>query len=204
MARVVAEGPCFYVDPMPCTSPAILPHGTSTKESVPECKFTFIDSAGRIISQERFEAAGSFAEGVAPVRVGGHWGYLEKNGNLAIPPQFDTAESFSDGLALVSKDDQFGYVDHSGAFVIAPQFRDAEPFANQRAVVGDAGELYWYIDTQGKQAFPEKFATASPFFKGLAHVKLLPKEATAQDQGTAEDVYAYIDVSGKHVFTYKP
>jgi hypothetical protein len=204
MARVVAEGPCFYVDPTPCSNPAILPHGTTTSALVPECKFTFIDSAGRIISQDRFERAGSFAEGLAPVRVGDHWGYLEKHGNLAIPARFDTAEPFSDGLALVSKDEHFGYIDHSGAFAIAPQFRHAEPFSNERAVVSDGDDLYWYIDKQGKPTFSEKFEEASSFFKGLAHVELVPTETNAKDKAAVDGPYAYIDVSGKHVFTYKP
>jgi hypothetical protein len=204
MARVIADGPCFYKDERPCSSPMTLPHGSNSTESTPECKFTFIDTSGRILSQERFNAAGSFAEGLAPVRFGKHWGYIDKSGNLAIPSKFDAAGPFSDGLAAVSEDEQFGYIDHSGSFVIAPQFASAEGFADQRAVVGDADE-YWYIDTHGKQAFPERFDAASPFFKGLAHVELIPKDPSLKvGEARTQRVFAYINPSGTHVFTYKP
>lgn len=32
-----------------------------------------------------------------------------------------------------------------------------------------------YIDRRGNRAIPDEFAAASPFFKGLANVRLLPR-----------------------------
>ena len=203
MARVIVDGPCFYKDEKPCGGFHTLPPGTPSAETKPECKFTFIDTSGQILSDQRFDDAGEFAEGLAPVRLGEHWGYVDKDGKLAIPPKYDHAESFSNGLAVVLEGEQFGYIDHAGAYVVAPQFASADQFSNERAVVGD-GDAYWYIDTQGKQAFPERFDTASVFFKGLAHVELLPKNGAASNRSAPPRVFAYIDPTGKHVFTYTP
>ncbi len=48
-----------------------------------------------------FEEADSFSEGLARVKTGGKWGYIDKQGKLVIEPKLDEAERFSDGLALV-------------------------------------------------------------------------------------------------------
>ena len=68
-----------------------------------------------------------------------------------------------------------------------------------RAVVGDQESGDWYIDHSGRQAIAGKFAVASPFFKGLAHVKLRSREHKSIYEGT----FAYIDRNGKRVFTYR-
>jgi len=44
--------------------------------------------------------------------------------------------------------------------------------SRKRAVVGNQESGLWYIDHSGRQAIAGKFAVASPFFKGLAYVKL--------------------------------
>jgi hypothetical protein len=88
-----------------------------------------------------------------------------------------------------------GYADTSGKVVIRPRYKYAESFSEGLAVVGDEAE-FWYIDTRGDDAFPGKFAAASPFFKGLAHVRFVsPGSAEANE-------FAYIDRNGQPVFRY--
>jgi S-layer homology domain/WG containing repeat len=58
-----------------------------------------------IAIQPQFEQADAFAGGLARVKVGDHWGYIDPQGRLAIAPQFLQAESFVDGLALVRQSD---------------------------------------------------------------------------------------------------
>jgi hypothetical protein len=194
MPRVLVEGPCVYVRTgTGYPDSGILPKGTKEPGQLPACKYAFIDKSGRIITDQRFEDARDFAEGLAPVRIGGYWGYIEKNGKAVILPRFDSAEPFADGLALVSEHDKRGYIDHSGVYAIRPQFSSADSFVEGRAVVSD-GKSYWYIDHDGRRAIPETFSRASSFFKGLAHVKLQ----------TNDETFAYIDVNGRRVFVYKP
>jgi hypothetical protein len=121
---------------------------------------------------------------------------------IVIAPHFDSASSFSDGLGLVSENGLFGYIDRTGAYVIKPEFKRAESFAEGRAVVGDTESGHWYIDHSGHQAIPGKFALASPFFKGLAHIKILSSAASNWNSRTG--TFAYIDTNGKTMFTYKP
>ena len=203
MARVIVEGPCGYFrEESPCPGLGVVPKGTKTQESLPACKYTFIDKSGHVISEQRYDYALPFAEGLAPVRIGKLWGYIDKTGMTVIAPRFDSASSFADGLGLVSENGLFGYVDRTGAYTIKPQFKSAESFVEGRAVVGSFESGYWYIDQSGKQAITEKFAVASPFFKGLAHVKVLSDAARNRD--VYSGTFAYIDRSGKRVFEYAP
>ncbi len=128
------------------------------------------------------------------------WGYIDHTGDIVIEPRFDSAQPFSGGMGLVRENGLYGFIDKRGFYVIAPNFKRAESFSDDVALVGNAGDgQVWYIDRHGKQAFPRKFAEGSSFFKGLAHVKLLPRSKN-------DDVerFEYIDTDGNTVFAYTP
>ena len=196
MARVVTEGPCVYFPDGPCgmMNPRIV--GVQGVDQSP-CKFTFIDKRGRIITKARFDHARDFSDGLAPVRFGQLWGFIDKTGALAVPPRFEDAEPFSSGLSRIRDHGLYGYADKSGSIVIAPQWKYAEDFSEGFAVVGNPNGPFWYIDRDGNSAIRGEFGAASPFFKGLAHVRLLLRDAME-----AKSTFAYIDQTGHRVFTY--
>jgi hypothetical protein len=205
MARVIVDGPCVYsriASEAPCPDFGVVPKGSKIDQQrkLSGCKYTFIDTTGLVMSEQRFDYALPFAEGLAPVRIGALWGFIDKKGAVAIAPRFESAASFSDGLALVSENGLFGYIDRTGAYDIRPQFKSAENFVGGRAVVGNMDSGYRYIDHQGKNAIPGTFALASRFFKGLAHVKV--RTHLRGDQDIHHGTFEYIDSTGKVVFTY--
>ena len=204
IARVVVEGPCAYFDldhfdPCMRMSSITAPQTgvASYLKPTNSCKWTFIDRSGREIIGQQFEEASAFHEGLAVVKVGKLYGYIDKGGKFAIPPSFDEADWFSSGLALASRGAESGFINKKGSFVIRMDQRRAERFSEGLAAVGDPRDGYIYIDTAGKQAIPERFALASRFFHGLAHVKV--GEGRADYKGT----FAYIDRTGKRVYTYR-
>ena len=205
-ARVVAEGPCVYASGIP-TCPDVRTPGLSRKEQqssgdkLPNCKVTFIDKSGRVISDKRYDDANYFSEGLAPVRVGGKWGYIDRTGELVIGARFDRAEPFSGGVGLVMENGLYGFIDKGGIYVIPPRFEWAEGFAEGYAVVGIDGYNgpVWYIDHRGNPVFDRKFAAASSFFKGLAHVKLL-----SGTEGDRKEHFEYLNRDGRTVFAYTP
>jgi hypothetical protein len=195
MVRVVLEGPCFVPGSGGCDIGEIVPPNSGKKgELPPSCKFTFIDASGRVISAARFDGGKAFSEGLAPVKVGSLWGYLNREGAMAISPRFDDAMLFSDGVAAVRQSGFYGYIDKSGFLVIPAQFKQASDFHEGLAYVGDRGGGYSYIDHQGKQAFRGSFVDATNFYHGLAHVQLNGSFQSGR--------FAYIDTSGKARFTY--
>jgi hypothetical protein len=216
-AWVIIEGPCQMDYPI-CGEKLALPPSTVTGihslafqtpaaierlRALPVCKYALIDKSGTIMTSLRFVESQDFSEGLAAVTVGKLWGYVNRDGTMAIPPTLVVAGNFSEGLAAAIRSDQpsdsgFGFIDRSGSFVIKPQFQGAQPFSEGLAVVSD-GKRYWYIDHEGRNPFSKTFEAAGSFFKGLAHVKTAPGKPDRASNGT----FAYINRSGKAVFTYQ-
>ena len=197
MARVVVEGPCVYFPDGACGAFNPMFPGGNHGGSYPACKFTYIDRTGRVLTKDRFDFARNFPEGLAPVRVGTQWGFIDKTGAMVVSPRFEDAEPFASGLSRIRDHRLYGYADKTGSVRIKTQFKYAEDFSDGLAVVGDGDSLYWYIDNQGGKTIPGEFADASPFFKGLANVRLLESDVVK-----AKAQYAYIDKTGRRVFTY--
>src|SRR5512146_1483082 len=54
---------------------------------------------GRIVVEPQFDEAAIFSEGLASVRTGARYGYIDTSGTIVIPAKFDFSGAFSDGLA---------------------------------------------------------------------------------------------------------
>jgi hypothetical protein len=191
-AAVIISGPCKITNGGSCGRAIFKP--TQNPASY-DCKWAFIDKTGKPISDERFEAALDFSEGLAAVLIGNKWGFVDLSGKFVIRPTFDAIDPFSEGLATARQGGKTGFIDHSGNFEIPPQFDFAESFSNGRALVTRYGSNSQavgsrFIGKDGKPAFPGEFALATSFHRGLAHVMLGDKK------------FAWIDPSGKRIFTY--
>ena len=116
-----------------------------------------------------------FFEGLAAVRQGSRWGYIDKTGEFVIPPRFPdsvglhAAHPFREGLAAVSLGgNRHGFINRQGEIVmevggdsLAARFPDdllnnrcfrPVGFCNGLALVEGLHE-YRYIDTEGKTVF---------------------------------------------------
>jgi hypothetical protein len=170
-----------------------VPKSDKSATAYPACKFTYIDKSGTVITNQRFDNARDFSEGLAPVRIGELWGLIDRAGSSVIPPKFEDAQPFSSDLSRIQRGGRYGYVDKYGEVVVRPQFQQADSFSDAQAVVGNGAGRYWYINPRAERSFVADFALASPFFKGLGHVELL-------SEGPAQ--HAYIDTRGRVVFRY--
>ena len=73
---------------------------------------------GNEVINPRFEAAGVFEDGIAPVKMGGKWGFVDKTGKNVIPYKYEEAYSFSLGLSRVQLYGKWGFIDKTGTTVI--------------------------------------------------------------------------------------
>mgnify|MGYP000456301726 FL=1 len=94
-----------------------------------------IPVASLIVISPQFDDALPFADGLAAVKVGSKWGFIDKSGKQVISPQFDDPWYFADGLAPVKVGSKWGFIDKSGKQVISPQFEDARGFDDGLAAV---------------------------------------------------------------------
>ena len=139
-----------------------------------------------------------FSEGLAVVRLGDKWGFINADGSVAIPLSYDFVFPFSEGLAVVSKGGQWvlegyedsggvyrggqwGFIDKTGAEVIPLIYdRGTASFSEGLAVVVK-DEKYGYIDKAGTVVLPLVYDYAGPFSEGLAFVSVVDEDAHPDD-----------------------
>lgn len=164
-------------------------------------------SAGQASSQEatkawrwlvppQFENAHGFSEGLAPVKVGDYWGFIDRTGKMAIKPQFNPKQPqynsyFSEGLAAVNFSEggagEWGFIDKSGKVVINPQFRGdyySPPlFREGLACISVEGGKVGFIDKTGKMVIPPEFYGSLRFSDGLSVVQIDGKQGYINKKG---------------------
>ena len=101
------------------------------------------------VIRPRFEAAGDFEDGIAPVKLGGKWGFIDKTGKSVIQYKYDGASSFKMGLARVRQFGKWGFIDNAGNTVIPFWYDTAEDFQEGLASVSYGGKV-GYIDKTGE------------------------------------------------------
>lgn len=146
----------------------------------------------------RFAWAGDFSQGMAPVAVGGRYGWIDTAGDLALPARYEGNGPFSCGRAPFQSGGRWGYLDVTGREVVAPAYSWAGAFREcLAAVADDSGFLF--IDTAGARIGRSRFTDARAFSGGYAAVRL----------GGAENyAWGFIDREGRlaiePVFTEAP
>lgn len=129
---------------------------------------------------------GDFSEGLAPVKKGGKWGYIDANGQFVIQPQFEDAKSFSEGLAGVMIKEKWGYINREGKLVIPSKYEFAyegeHSFSEGLALVYLNDDCA-YINNTGKAVIKFKCDKAYKFAGGLAYVEIGEKRAYLNKQG---------------------
>ena len=133
----------------------------------------YINEAGELVIALDFAMAGSFHNGLAPVRVQyGKYGYIDTTGKFAIAPQFDEASDFSCGVALVRKGNKTGYIDTTGQFLSMQYNSDAytpvSSFSEGVAWVENAAGKRAVIDTAGNLLTSCDYVWSMPFSDGVA------------------------------------
>lgn len=64
-------------------------------------KWGFVDHAGAWVIEPKYQDAGSFSGGFAPVQTASGWGYINQNNELVIADEFSAAKNFQNGIAPV-------------------------------------------------------------------------------------------------------
>lgn len=86
-----------------------------------------------------YDDISNFHEGLARVKIGDRYGFIDTLGNLKIPMRDDYCDFFSEGLCMIKRAGRFGYMDMTGKVVIPCRFTYAEHFSCSRAVVSESG-----------------------------------------------------------------
>jgi hypothetical protein len=154
-------------------------------------KWGYINRSGEVVIKPQFDAAGSFADGLALVRypprkkplkpgekkpelVEGI-GFIDNTGKVVIEldnPLHINGESFSEGLTMYwtwdsEKGNVYGYIDTSGKVQIKARFTFAHSFVDGLAAVC-IEQKCGFINKTGEFAIEPKYRVNQSFSEGLA------------------------------------
>ncbi len=86
---------------------------------------------GKLVDDRVYDDAGSFSDGIIPVKYNGKWGYVDTSGNIILPFEFDgcweglqlydndRAYNASDGYIAVSRNGEYAMFNTRGQLVIS-------------------------------------------------------------------------------------
>ncbi|HUU43578.1 MAG TPA: WG repeat-containing protein [Planctomycetota bacterium] len=111
-------------------------------------KWGFADTDGKIFITPRYDEVRRFRDGLAAVRNGNQWWFINEQGRNVSSHALLHADDFKDGLARVQVDPAYlktsetakwAVLDRNGRFVIEPIYDELAPFVNRRAAarIGD-------------------------------------------------------------------
>ncbi|MEW5821006.1 MAG: WG repeat-containing protein [Cyanobacteriota bacterium] len=116
----------------------------------------YIDNNGHEVIKTNYEWGKAFNEGLAAVKVNGHWGFINEKGEMSIKPIYDSAFSFNEGLAAVRKEKKYGFIDKKGHLVINFKYDFVNSFRDNLAPAKINGK-WGFINKQGEFVIDPKF-----------------------------------------------
>jgi len=175
-ARFKSEGVAIYRT-MPFSeglSAVATGYRDSEKEGVIFTNWGYADTKGALIIPGQYDEAHDFSEGLACVKKGGLYGFIDAAGREVIAPQYDDADmdGFRDGLCAVftgGKDLRCYFIDRQGKRIFDAEFEEAYGFHEGLAAVKVNGK-WGYIDRTGAFVIKPVYSGAGSFSCGLAAV----------------------------------
>ncbi len=143
-------------------------------------------------NQGPYDELWSWSEGLALVRLGDHFGYIDLQGGLRIPAVYEGGASFHQGLAPVIFKKRLGYINTLGQWVIRGDYSECHPFKQGLARVRQ-GRYFGFINPRGLFVVEPIYLYAEDFSEGLAGVIFY-------DQDSKTTRYGYINTRGRMAF----
>ncbi len=151
--------------------------------------FSFIDTAGNMISKRKYRAARDFQENFVAVKLKTEWGFIDKKGNPIGDNSYSRCGDFNQGRAWVYKNKKYGYIDTAGKMVIRPKYTSAKNFDhNGLAIVRNKSRKYGVINTAGETVIPFIYNKILPFENGITVAKLQNTYVTLKTTGETSEL----------------
>ncbi len=178
----------------------------------PEVLWGLIDDAGQIRIPAAYDEL-KLSEGVALVKDGEKYAFLNSDGTPLTDRRYFRAEPFHDGYAQVGvkietaadesfpSDTQWGVIDSTGAEVVPCEFDFLELGDGGTAVVSDGDNQYGYIGMDGESLFDARFDSAHPFVGEFAVVGRSVEPAHPEDSEPETILLGVIDRQGGQVLS---
>ena len=132
------------------------------------CDFSFNELFGA------YDYAGSFAGGIAAVKDGANWYFIDEKGNRLSDNNYedikldDKGIAFRNGAALVKSGGEYYLVDDKEKKIGSDTYKDADAFNSDQPAAVFNGSMWGYVDPTGKLVCEYKYSEARSFSNGFA------------------------------------
>lgn len=158
-------------------------------------------------------SANGFSEGLAAVKKGRQWGFIDKSNKVVLDFQFDYARNFRGDRAIVNRGEFYGVINKTGKFVIPPRYYDLMHYEleNSRYYISrDSTFFQGLIDSVGREVLPHQYTYIityqsnlgkQGFYKNIPFYTVFqtvdPEKGTFYEQ-FREDSYQFSPEKGRH------
>ena len=135
----------------------------------------------------------NFTGGLAAVKKGNVWGYIDKIGKIVIPLKYDRVWRFSEGLAKVRLNGKYGFINPKGEEIIPLKYDNVELPWRRNSLPVKIGEKWGLINDKGILITPIKYDEIvwnSGIEQGSVRVRI-------------RDNYGWVNFQGKEVVAPK-
>jgi len=137
-------------------------------------KFAFInaslDFAGKELTKFKYDKAHYFSDGLAGVKIGDKWGFIDKSGILKIPASYKNIRNFNRGFAPVQINNKWGYINKQGKWLVKPIYNAAYSFTDDNLAVVVTKNKRGFINTRGRFVIKPSYRRVQRFSEGIATV----------------------------------
>ena len=129
----------------------------------------FLDDQMKDTFKKRFEDAGSFSYGLAPIRLQEKWGLINSKGMIAVDPFFDDIPALGQESIVGKANGKYGMLNRDGGEVIPFEYEMLLPLTEGMIGYFD-GEFWGYMNIDQEIVIPCRFSNITPFSNQRAYV----------------------------------
>lgn len=115
-----------------------------------------------------FDDVRSFEDGLAAIKLGDKWGFINNLGNIIVKLEYDDARRFHNGYAPVKKNWKWGFINKKGDIVVPAKYDDVGFFEEGLASVKLNGK-WGFVDSNGNVSVPIIYEPEGLFDIGSDH-----------------------------------
>lgn len=118
-----------------------------------------------------YQYVSNLCNGLAAVRIGACFGYVNKAGEVVIPAEYDEVKNFENNYAIVRKNDKWGIIDKTGKVTVECKYDDIILFNNDIYKV-KSNNNYGLVKTNGQIVQSVKYVAIRDLIEERAGIRL--------------------------------
>ncbi|GAB5417361.1 MAG: hypothetical protein Crog4KO_29430 [Crocinitomicaceae bacterium] len=146
---------------------AVISHSQEIRSFQKDGRYGFLQNGNTTISPE-YEYAFDFKEGLALVKKGNYWGFIDSNNSTIVPFEYDRCSEFKGGFSIVQKNGKLGIIDEGGNVVVPVECDHVEVLKDSYCIGQKNGKYALFISGEQQSEFAfERIETMSYGYFGV-------------------------------------